>query len=292
MLKLIQLKYFVTTVEAGNITSATKKLYISQPALSKQLALLEEELNCELFQRKSTGVELTDAGRFLYEQAVILLDKANELSKQMEAFSVKDSLKIGALPSIGSYFLPAILVQMGSKYKVELSIKDSTEELIKLVNNNDLDIAFVQDVQNPKNLTVEHLFNEPYDAIYPKSEFESYKVSIKEFLDNKLVLHKHPCDIRFYFEQFCKSRGLNFSVSIDLESNESIVPFVSNGIGVSIVPRMVSKQLNNDSVVINKLEEEELQRSVDLVYKPVLKSVGKEILKYCTEIIYSQKEKI
>jgi DNA-binding transcriptional LysR family regulator len=245
-----------------------------------------------LLQRKSTGVVLTEAGRFFYDKAKLLLHDANQLSKQMEAFSIKDSIKMGALPSIGSYFLPSVLSRMGDKYKIDLTIKDTTEELIQLVHDNEIDMAFVQDAPNLKNLTVEPLFIEPYDAIYPSSNANIGRVSLKDFVHEKLVLHKPPCDIRAYFERYCKARGLLFSVTIELESNESIVPFVTNRIGVSIIPRMVSKQIINDSLQIRILENERLQRSVELIYKPTLKKLGKEILGYCQNSMDAQTEKI
>lgn len=92
MFKLIQLHYFVTTVEAGSVTQAAKNLFISQPALSKQLSLLEKELNCELIQRKTSGIELTKAGKYFYDKAVVILRESESLAKSMEAFSSKKQL--------------------------------------------------------------------------------------------------------------------------------------------------------------------------------------------------------
>src|SRR5690349_10148728 len=136
MFKLAQLHYFVITVEAGSMTQAAKTLFISQPALSKQLSLLEKELNCQLFQRKTTGIELTKAGQFFYDKAVVILRDAESLAKSMEAFSSKNTIKIGALPSIGSYFLPSVISKIGSSFKVELTLKDTTQELIDLLDSD------------------------------------------------------------------------------------------------------------------------------------------------------------
>ncbi|MFJ5714635.1 LysR family transcriptional regulator [Neobacillus sp. NPDC093127] len=285
MLKLLQLKYFVTTVQSGSITNASKILFISQPALSKQLALLGEELGCDLFLRKTTGLELTKAGKFLYNRATNLLKEAELLKNEMEQFTEKSSIKFGALPSMGSYLLPSIIRNISDKYKIELTIRDTTEELKQLLKESEIDFAFVQDAANTANIIVEHLFNEPYDAIFPSSASFQDPFTLQKIFEQKIVLHKHPCDIRRYFEDYCKEKGWAFSVSIDLESNDSIIPFVTNGLGISILPRMVSMQIISDDLIIKPLEDEKLQRSVDFLYKPINKKIAKEIVAVCKDYI-------
>jgi DNA-binding transcriptional LysR family regulator len=285
MFKLNQLHYFVSTVSAGSVTSAAKTLYISQPALSKQLSLLERELNCELFQRKTTGLELTEAGKFFYDRAGDILNQAEILMREMETFTQRTTIKIGALPSIGSYFLPSVISKISNEYKVELSIKDTTSDLIKLLENNQIDVALVQDTSEQKGINVEHLFWEPYDAVVPSSAGNEQNITFQTFLENNIILHKHPCDIRRYFEDYSKENDLNFTVSMDLESNESIIPFVESELGFSIVPRMVSRKVKGSSIKIKTLEEEKFKRSIDFLYKPMGKLIGKKILAYSRESI-------
>ena len=71
---LKQLRYFVTVVESGSISAAARKLYMTQPPLSAQMQALEQELGCPLLERGARRVELTDAGRRLYERAKTLLE--------------------------------------------------------------------------------------------------------------------------------------------------------------------------------------------------------------------------
>ncbi|OIK17253.1 hypothetical protein BIV60_00075 [Bacillus sp. MUM 116] len=284
MFKLAQLHYFVTTVEAGSVTQAAKTLFISQPALSKQLSLLEKELNCELFQRKTTGIELTKAGKFFYDKAGVIMREAESLAKSMEAFSQKDKIKIGALPSIGSYFLPSVISKIGPSFKVELTIKGTTQELIDLLESDVIDFAYVQDTSNLKsNIKCKTLFSEPYDAILPLSQTNESTITLADFLQQNLILQKQPCDIRVYFEKYCSQQNLNPNVSIDLEANESIIPFVSKGIGSSILPRMVTSQVQDHSTKIVLLEEEKLKRRVDFLYKPMLKEIALVLIAYSLE---------
>lgn len=279
MIKLNQLKYFVSSVESGSLTTAAKNLYISQPALSKQLVQLEHDLGCQLFNRKNTGIELTKAGRFFYEKASVILADIEQLTFEMRGFSKRSTIKIGTLPSIGSHLIPSLIPRINSKYKVELIIKETTSELVDMLEYDRIDVAFVQDASKYKNISVETLFYEPYDAILPKQLFNSDKgqLSLSDLLENSIILHKHPCDIREFFENYCKKNRLKYSMSMELEFNDSIIPFVSNGIGPSILPRMVSRQIENSTVVVQALSDQNFGRTIDFLYKQTIKTLAKEI---------------
>lgn len=81
-----KLKYFVTIVEEGNISAAAKKLHISQPPLSSQIKLLEEELNLKLMERGPRNITLTRAGKLLYKRAKNIIDLANTTKKGITRF--------------------------------------------------------------------------------------------------------------------------------------------------------------------------------------------------------------
>ena len=287
MLKLIQLKYFVSTVEAGSVTNAARNLFISQPALSKQITQLENELNCELFLRKTTGIELTEAGKHLYQKGIELLKAAEELSSEMNQYAKKQTIKIGALPSIGTHFLPAVVNRLREEYKIEVLIKDTTEELVRLVENNQADFVFAQDVVSNRNFVMENICWEPYDAILPMSVISRgvSPLSITEFVENQLIIHKHPCDIRSFFEYYCKKNKIDYELGIELETNESIVAFVSSGLGASIMPRMVSRNVKDQSALIMEFADKQFGRSIDLLYKPSSKKMAKTIIALTKEII-------
>jgi DNA-binding transcriptional LysR family regulator len=287
MVKLIQLKYFVSTVEAGSVTTAARNLFISQPALSKQITQLENELNCELFLRKTTGIELTEAGKHLYQKGIELLKAAEELSSEMNQYAKKQTIKIGALPSIGTHFLPAVVNRLREEYKIEVLIKDTTEELVRLVENNQADFVFAQDVVSNRNFVMENICWEPYDAILPMSVISRgvSPLSITEFVENQLIIHKHPCDIRSFFEYYCKKNKIDYELGIELETNESIVAFVSSGLGASIMPRMVSRNVKDQSALIMEFADKQFGRSIDLLYKPSSKKMAKTIIALTKEII-------
>lgn len=80
-----QLSYFVAVVEAGSISAASRRVHIAQPALTRQIKLLEEDLDTRLFERHARGMQLTVAGRKLYEEALALLDARAQIRARLTA---------------------------------------------------------------------------------------------------------------------------------------------------------------------------------------------------------------
>ncbi|NWN83970.1 MAG: LysR family transcriptional regulator [Halomonas sp.] len=92
-----KLKYFLAVVDAGSITAAARRIPIAQPALTRQIRLLEESVEAQLLERDRKGVSLTCAGRFLYDQGRRLIAELDSITKKTRAISdgYNDSLSIG-----------------------------------------------------------------------------------------------------------------------------------------------------------------------------------------------------
>ena len=99
---LKQLKYFVTVAEEGTISAAAKKLFMSQPPLSIQMKLLEQELGCPLFERGQKHIRLTDTGKLLYDRAQNILKMEASMRQDIEACSrtEKDTIRLGVVSSV------------------------------------------------------------------------------------------------------------------------------------------------------------------------------------------------
>ncbi|WML48416.1 LysR family transcriptional regulator [Neobacillus sp. PS3-34] len=247
MLNMMLLNYFVKAVENQSLNKAAKELYISQPALTKQLAQLEKQLNCKLFLRKPSGIEMTDAGRHLYEKAVFLLGQLNSLEKGMEKYAEKRSIRIGATPSIASNYVPTILTKFELHgFEVSLVTRDTTAQLLQMLSEEEIDIGFIQDLDNFNfDLPFQNLFNEPYVALLPKDHHLAKLIEIpfEELIQNRMILNSDPCDIRASFRAVCNALGKHPDNWVDLEMNDSIQTFVLQNYGVSIVPEMTVSHL-------------------------------------------------
>ena len=100
---LLQLNYFCRAYEAGSVTKAAQELFVTQPTISSAIRELEKEYGCNLLDRNGKGMVLTEMGRIFYQQASLLLNYAEDFSKQMhEAADQTRYVKLGLTRSVGS----------------------------------------------------------------------------------------------------------------------------------------------------------------------------------------------
>jgi DNA-binding transcriptional LysR family regulator len=116
VLGLRRLRYFLTVAEDRNFTRAAERLHVAQPALSRQLRLLEQDLGVELMQRTTHTFELTDAGRYLVEHGRPLLDQAEALDRALRGFGAGASgrVVVGYGTSAGYETAPRLLAAIGN----------------------------------------------------------------------------------------------------------------------------------------------------------------------------------
>ena len=102
-MELRQLTYFITVVEEGTISSAARKLNLTQPPLSAQMKQLEAECGCVLFERTSRRIQLTEAGRMLYNRALTLLELADITRQELKDYreGTSGTLRLGVVSSVG-----------------------------------------------------------------------------------------------------------------------------------------------------------------------------------------------
>lgn len=138
-----RLKYFVTLAKLKNYTKAAQELYISQPALSKQIVSLEEDLGVKLFDRNTKQVRLTFAGEVLFEQAKLLIAQEENIRHQLNIASKveKVNLIIGNSTGWGTYHLPYVFNRLIIEYpNVSISLRQYNYSVIlqnlsrKLIN--------------------------------------------------------------------------------------------------------------------------------------------------------------
>src|SRR6476469_2546145 len=115
---IIEIRYFVEVANELNFTNASKNLFVSQAAVSKKIASLEDELGVVLLERNKRTVKLTSAGQIFYKDAVEILNKIETMVKKIEAISSinKKTLRLGYLGPAEYKFLPDLLQTFNEKY--------------------------------------------------------------------------------------------------------------------------------------------------------------------------------
>jgi DNA-binding transcriptional LysR family regulator len=155
--ELRHLRYFVATAETENVSRAALKLHVSQPALSRQIRDLEDEIGFCLLERTAKSVRLTDAGRAFLSDARALLQQADQAVKKARAIAGAEptELKLGYSPAATARILPAILrAYQRVMPTAHLKLHDlSNEENVAGLRDGRLNLAFV--IRPPKAASLE-----------------------------------------------------------------------------------------------------------------------------------------
>ena len=187
-MNFIQLEYFRRVVESGSVTQASKALFITQPAVSKQIRLLEEELGCELFIRRANHLVLTREGDFLYEHAKNIVTRINDLPSEMSSFlhRVSGKLTIGCGPHTSRTIMPDLIADLIRKYPAiqpvmfEKDWSESTEDLL----TGKLDIVVGVTPHRSEKIAFTRLFKSRMVLIYSrKSPLAKEKKITPELLE-------------------------------------------------------------------------------------------------------------
>ena len=147
-MELRHLRYFVAVAEAQNVLrAATQKLHVSQPAVSRQIRDLEDELGVQLFERTGKSVRLTDAGQVFLKEARTVLERTNEAVRNVRVFAQagETELHIGYTPIFRTQIVsPALRAFQQAMPKVHVKLHDWTsEKIVTSLRDGRLQLAFI-----------------------------------------------------------------------------------------------------------------------------------------------------
>ncbi len=246
---------FYIVAEYGNISKAAKKLFVSQPAVTKSIKNLEENLGIKLFNRNSKGVLLTEEGKVLYEyvkNAYIQIEKGEKIVKQLKNKS-KGVVRIGISNTLCKYYFMPFLKGFHEKYpdiKIEITNR-VTLETLELLEKGSLDCAIVSKVEGvSSNLKFEELLKiqdifvskeKPIKSVFPLEDLKKFPML---FLEKKNATRK-------YIDEYLLKNNVDLEIDIEISSMEFLVEFAKIGLGVASVI---------ENFVIEELEKKELYK--------------------------------
>lgn len=241
MINRNQLAIFHAVAEEGGIGLGARRLHISQPAVSAQIAELESALGVKLFERLPRGVRLTEAGELLagYARRIALLEAEAEAAIRDLVGLRRGRLAIGASTTIGAYLLPALLRQFRRQYpeiSLELEIAN-TERIQQHLLDGTLALGLTEGLADEQLLEVE-VFRE--DELVPvvgpgHPLTQRRRVTPRAFLSNPLILRERGSGTRKIIEQALAARGFSIGPSLSLGSTEAVKGAVAAGLGVAFV---------------------------------------------------------
>lgn len=263
-LKLRQLRYFVAVARERNFTRAAKMLHIAQPPLSRQIQQLEDELGVTLIERGSRPLQLTDAGRLLFEQAAQVLDRVEEMKAITQRLHevVRLRFRIGFVPSVLYGRLPELIRSYrAARPGVELLLLElTTLEQISALKEGRIDVGYGRIPFDDPAIERTLLRNEKLSVALPAGHSLIARVGrlrLDDLAGEPLVVYpKAPRPS--YADQVLtlfREHGLKPNVVYEVGEVQTALGLVAAEVGVCLVPVSVER-LRRDNVVYRALDEE------------------------------------
>lgn len=245
-------KIFYVVAKSKSFVEASNKLYISQPAISKDIKTLESIMNTKLVFRKNNGIALTRDGKEFakyLEESFGILNIGEKIIKQRNDLS-HGTISIGCPSHISSLFLMERIEKFKKDYpniKIQI-MSGSSEQLMEMLQLHRVDFIIDTSYTNSiyNNLKIKHI--KEFDTIFISNKKTIIK-NLKELETIKWILPFSFTNTRKNLDKALEKSGITITASIELDITELIINSVSRGIGVGyVIKDAVKTELNNKSI--------------------------------------------
>ena len=251
-----QLRYFVTVAQELHFGRAAERLDITQPALSKQIRVLETNIGIKLFFRTKRSVKLTPAGEvFLTETKKLLKQGENAIAKaKRTAKGETGKLAIGFTATATYTVLPELIGHFRFSYpRVELEMLElCTEAQVTALNRGEIDIGFLHPPIDSRGLEVYPLSSEEFVVVLPKQHrlITKESLSLKDLAQESFILHPRSEGPFLYDEFFklCRQHGFQPHIAKEVDGHQTRMCFVAARMGITFIPAGLQISISSDLV--------------------------------------------
>lgn len=265
------LKIFLAVCDGGcNTTRAAEALTMAQPAVSLALKELEQYYGVVLFDRVGRHLQITAAGKRLWEYASHITSLFDDMEKGMRDWDTFGLLRVGASITIGSQFLPNYVKAFYARHPgTEIrAVIEPSDRLEAQILSSDLDLALMEGVSHSPSLESEEYMEDHLVVICPaRGRFvQGQTLTQEEFRSQKFLLREPGSGTRETFQRAMEEAGLAVEPIWEAMSTTALVNAVINGLGITVLPhRMVLGPLSKGLVVSVRVEGLEFRRKYYIV---------------------------
>jgi DNA-binding transcriptional LysR family regulator len=266
-----RLRYFVQIVDSGSITRAAALSGVAQPALSQQLAILENELKVKLLDRSVSGVTPTAAGRILYARAQAILRQFEDLREAVhrEVKPLSGTVILGMPPTMLSRFgLPLVERVCTQHPEMHLQMREEGSVVLnELLTSGKIELAI--GATRPEGaLTGEEVLTEPIVVMYPAAMTIPESATLADLAKLPWVMPRRPNAIRALIDAVFASSNLTPNVVVEIDSLYSAMESVSRGVGVGPMTMSAMKDaLEAGTLRARQIGDTPLMRSMYLAHR-------------------------
>jgi DNA-binding transcriptional LysR family regulator len=272
-----QIHYFISLYEEGTVTGAAHRLNIVQPALSMQIARLEEQIGQQLFERSKRGMVPTAAGREMYRLFLPIMRDFSNAQAQLQSSdgAIRGHVSIGLIASITEGVLADTLAAFSQHYPdISVEVADGyTSTLIDMVAGGQLDAAIVNRPRGPLALDVEHIVDEAMVLVTGAAHEGDVppELTLHALADLKLqlVLPTRGHGLRSNIDSFAQNDNIELTPQFEIDSLVTTVKLVEQTQLATIVPYIaVHRQLAAGTLRAHAIVAPRLIRRVVSVSHP------------------------
>ena len=295
-----QLRYFITIVDEGSVSSAARVLHIAQPALSQHIANLEAELTTDLLVRSSRGVKPTRAGEVLYQHARKIAAQIKQATDDVrnEAETPRGEVSVVVPPMLGVHVAPRLLERVAEKFpEVDLRIMEELGLNVRDMIDNarvDMGILATQD-HTPK---ADHLllYREPLFLVSRRKKDEppcngTSTIKAEAIFDVPLVLSQQSHAVREMVEKLAQESGRTLAPRVTTESTRLRLSYIRSGVTCGVLPWPSFDALwQRGEITAKRLVDPDLTRNIYLIWpknqplNAASRAVRQELVDICHDL--------
>lgn len=286
-LEIKHLQYFMEVIRTGNFTSAAENLFITQPALSRTIKSLEDELSTQLFIRTRKKLVLTDAGHVLKKHALKIEKQLQELEEELDKMLMlkKRHIRIGLPTVTNSTFFSKLLASFHQEYpEVTFQLdEDGSKTIEEKIVDGLLDFVIV--VLPDKNESFDYymFIDEKLKLVIPSSHRLTGKqeVSLQELKKENFIMFNRDFELRNLVISACREAGFQPIIISETSQLDFIQEMVAYNLGITLLPESICKELTNDfqtTPIINPT----IRWSLALIWKKgaYISQIEKEFIRF------------
>jgi len=271
-MELKQLRYFKHVAKMGSFSTAAAFLSVAQPALSRQIRSLEEELDVALFYRNGRGVTMTEAGAMLLERSTVILDQCAKTVSDVSSVggAISGRVTLGLTPTVSQVLIRPLIAKLRNVYPlVSLEVIEGFSGYVnEWLAAGRLDIGLLNNTPRLKHLAAEDLLVEELLLVGPPNTKTNKigTVTMKQLAATPLILPSHPHGLRELVGHVSIKHGVSLQVAYEINALSTIKELVEDGVGSTMLPyAAVYREITNGRMTGSRIKGCPFSQTVVLV---------------------------
>ncbi len=293
-MEMRQLNYFIALAEETSVSRAAVKLSVAQPAISRQIRMLEEELGVALFHRTGRGMKLTSAGRFFESRLRTILSDLQELEHDVRQQKglIEGKVVLGLPPTESHILVPRLLRSLRQSHPgIELRIVEAfSGDVSELLTTGHIDVALFYKAPRTRHYIADELLHE---SLYLLQSSEARKpeeepISVAELANYPLVLPSRRHGLRALLDQVSAEADVKLVVDYEVDSLLPLIRMVEDGGIATILPcNAVRREIEENRIIATQIDPQQLKRTLVLAtttHHPV-RAAMKVVGQTCSDLV-------